>query len=63
MRWNFPVDHECPEVISYYEGFENDPMGEAMGAPMDEIYEGFNRRHMKGCVRCREFGAANIEVI
>lgn len=38
-------------------------MTEAMGAPVDDIMEGFERKHRKTCKRCQEYGAANIEVV
>ena len=33
-------------------------MTEAMGAPTDDIVEGFERRHRRLCKRCQEYGAA-----
>jgi hypothetical protein len=39
-----------------------DPLTKAMGAPVDDIVEGFGRKHRVTCKRCQEFGAANIEV-
>jgi hypothetical protein len=40
----------------------DDPMTEAMGAPTDDICEGFERKHRATCQRCQEYGAANVEV-
>jgi len=61
-RWHAPCDPECPEYEQYYRGLVDDPMTTAMGAPVDEIMEDFENKHRAGCERCREFGAANIEV-
>lgn len=57
-----PCDPDCPEYREYVEVLVNDPMTDAMGAPVDEIIEGFERRHRFKCERCRAYGAANIEV-
>jgi hypothetical protein len=62
-RWHAPLDPECPEVESYMSALFDDPMTSAMGAPVDDIVEGFERRHRRTCARCQEFGAANIEVV
>jgi hypothetical protein len=35
--------------------FGNPPM--AMGAPVEDITEEFERRHRKQCKRCQEYGA------
>jgi hypothetical protein len=32
------------------------------GAPLDDIGEGFDRKHKAKCKRCQEFGAANADV-
>jgi hypothetical protein len=63
MKYHAPLDPECPEVNSFMSSLFDDPMTEAMGAPTDEICEGFERRHRAKCKRCQEFGAANIEVV
>lgn len=63
MKWHAPVDPDCPEVREFTDSLLNDPMTEAMGAPVDEILEAFEARHRQTCERCREFGAANIEVV
>ncbi len=62
MKYHTPLDPDCPEVREFTDSLLNDPMTEAMGAPVDEILEGFEARHRKDCKRCQEFGAANIEV-
>lgn len=61
-RWYAPLDPECPEVRDYSDTLFDDPMTEAMGAPTDDIMADFARRHRQTCERCRDFGAANIEV-
>jgi hypothetical protein len=37
-------------------------MTTAMGAPTDDIVEGFERKHRRNCKRCQEYGCDNIEV-
>lgn len=63
MRYHAPLDPNCPKVTEFEEALFGDPMTVAMGAPTDDIMEGFYRRHRLGCNRCREFGNANIEVV
>lgn len=63
MRWNQPLDPDCPDVRKYEDGFYDDPMTEAMGAPMDDIMEDFHRVHLRTCKRCQEFSLANMEVV
>jgi hypothetical protein len=60
-HWNFPLDPECPSVADFREGLYGDPMTAAMGAPTDEIEEGFARQHRVKCERCREYGCANVD--
>ncbi len=62
-RYHAPLDPECPQVEAFTSALFDDPMTEAMGAPTDDIMEGFERKHRVKCKRCQEFGAANIEVI
>jgi hypothetical protein len=62
-HYHAPLDPECPEVAAFMESLFGDPMTAAMGAPTDEIVEGYERKHRHTCKRCQEFGAANIEVI
>jgi hypothetical protein len=61
-RWHAPVDPDCPEVREFSDNLFDDPMTSAMGAPVDEIMESFERKHRQKCKRCQEFGAANIQV-
>jgi hypothetical protein len=61
-RFHMPVDPGCPAVAAYRAMVSDDPMTEFIGAPVDEIMEGFERRHMAVCDRCRLYGAANIEI-
>jgi hypothetical protein len=61
-RWVAPLDPECPVVIEYTSTLFDDPMTKAMGAPTDDIMEGFARKHRSTCKRCQEYGAANIDV-
>ena len=62
-RWHAPCDPECPEYASYVEALFGDPMTQAMGAPVDEIMDDFEKRHRSKCKHCQEYGAANIEVV
>jgi hypothetical protein len=61
-RMHAPLDPECPQVADFMTALFDDPMTEAMGAPTDDICEGFARRHRGKCPRCQEYGAANIEI-
>jgi hypothetical protein len=61
-EWFAPLDPECPTVSAFMAELFNDPMTAAMGAPVDDICKDFERKHRKGCERCKEYGAANIEV-
>jgi hypothetical protein len=58
-----PVDPDCPAVAAFTHALLDDPMTEAMGAPVDEIIEGFERKHRADCKRCQDYGAANIEAV
>ena len=60
-RYVFPVDPDCPKVEEFNRALFEDPMTEAMGAPTDDIVEGFERRHRVVCARCQEYGAANVD--
>jgi hypothetical protein len=62
LRWHAPCDPDCPEYSGYVSALFDDPMTAAMGAPTDDIMEGFERRHRAECKRCQEYGAANIDV-
>ena len=63
MRYHHPVDPDCPKVREFYDTILDDPMTEAMGAPVDDIFEDFDRKHVSHCRRCQEYGCANIEVM
>jgi hypothetical protein len=61
--YHTPLDPECPKVSNYMSSLFDDPMTAAMGAPTDDIIEGFERNHRHTCERCQQYGAANIEVV
>jgi hypothetical protein len=63
MRYRAPLDPQCPAVADFMSSLLDDPMTKAMGAPVDDIVEGFEARHMKACQRCQEYGTANIEIL
>ena len=52
MRW--VLDPECPVVAEFMETLFGDP-AMAMGAPVEDITEEFERRHRKQCKRCQEY--------
>jgi hypothetical protein len=62
-RNHFPVDPQCPEVKRFVSSLFDDPMTAACGAPTDEILDAWEQRHLSACKRCREYAAANIEVV
>lgn len=62
MKYHEPLDPSCPAVARFSSDLHDDPMTKAMGAPVDEIMEGFARKHRMICPRCRAYGVANIEV-
>jgi len=57
-----PCDPQCPDVIAFLHSLLNDPLTHAMGAPIDDIIEGFEQKHMRTCMRCQEYGTANIDI-
>lgn len=61
MGYRFPLDPDCPGYAKIVDALMDDPMTEAMGAPVDDIMEDFGRRHRNRCQRCRDYGAANVE--
>lgn len=61
-RWVYPLDPNCPEYERFASTLFDDPMTSAMGAPTDDILEGFERKHRIKCKRCQEYGAANVDV-
>ena len=57
MRW--VLDPECPVVAEFMETLFGDPTM-AMGAPVEDITEDFERRHCKQCKRVRNMPSANV---
>src|SRR5262245_31594775 len=55
MRYVYPLDPECPVVAEFMETLFGDPTTMAMGAPVEDITEEFERRHRKQCKRCQEY--------
>lgn len=62
QQWYAPLDPDCEVANKYFSDLMEDPMTEAMGAPVDDIMDGFERKHRATCTRCQEYGAANIDV-
>lgn len=58
-QWRRPVDPECPEVKRYRSTLLDDPMSQY--APVDDILENWDRKHIQSCQRCQDYGAANIQ--
>ena len=56
MRYVYPLDPQCPVVAEFMETLFGDPTTMAMGAPVEDIIEEFERRHRKQCKRCQEYG-------
>lgn len=61
-RYVYPLDPHCPKVAEFTSSLFDDPMTAAMGAPVDDIMEGFEKGHRSSCPRCQAFGAANVDV-
>lgn len=61
-KYHAPLDPECPEAKRFLTTLFDDPMSTVSGAPLDEIVDEFERRHVPKCKRCQEFGLANIEI-
>ena len=61
-RYYLPLDPACPDVAAFTASLLDDPMTHAMGAPVDDIMDGFTKRHRAICQRCQEYGAANVEI-
>jgi hypothetical protein len=55
MPMRYPLDPQCPVVAEFMETLFGDP-SMAMGAPVEDIIEEFERRHRKQCKRCQEYG-------
>ncbi len=62
MPYVHPLDPECQPVAEFTKSLIDDPMTAATGAPIDDIMEGFARKHRVNCERCQRYGAANIYV-
>lgn len=58
FQWHAPLDPDCPDNPATR---PHDPMDDYCGC-MDEINADLETRHRAKCERCREYGAANIEV-
>ena len=61
-RWHAPVDPNCPAVLAQRAAYRNDPIMQESGCE-EEFMEDFETRHRAKCERCKQFGAANIEVV
>jgi hypothetical protein len=57
-----PCDPTCPDVIAFLHSLLDDPMTHAIGAPVDDIVDDWEARHLRKCARCQEFGTSNIDV-
>lgn len=62
FRYNMPLDPTCITVREYHQSHNEDPMSEMCGC-LDEIIEAWENKHRIICIRCQEFGTANIEVV
>jgi len=62
LRWNAPLDPQCPVVKKHYKSHANDPISQMCGC-LDDIHEAFERKHRAECKRCQEYGVANIGVV
>jgi hypothetical protein len=63
MKYHAPLDPLCIKANKFKHMVDDDPMTKAMGAPVDEIMEDFEKKHRKTCKQCQEYGLANIEVV
>lgn len=61
-QYHAPCDPNCPVYSDFLSSLYDDPMTEAMGAPTDDIVQGFESKHRAKCERCQAYGAANIDV-
>lgn len=61
FNYNYPLDPECPDIISYNLEY-GDPIMNESGC-FDEFYATFSGKHRADCKRCQEYGVANIEVV
>ena len=62
MRYVYPLDPECPVVAEFMETLFGDPTM-ALGAPVEDITEEFERQHRKQCERVRNTASANALAI
>lgn len=60
-RLDLPLDPECPEWSKAMSTLWDDPMTAYSGVG-DEVAASMEKVHRNLCLRCREYGAANIEV-
>jgi len=66
MKWNYPLDPDCDgtrQIEADIQCMNDDPMTVAMGAPVDEFAENWEKQHRASCTRCQKYGAAHAEVI
>jgi hypothetical protein len=61
-KWHAPLDPDCPANREFIQALLSDEMTIAMGAPVDEIVEDFEKKHRAKCKRCQEYGAANMDI-
>jgi len=59
-RWVYPLDDDCPAVIKFMQ-LADDPLMRESGC-FGEFYEDFAKSHRVKCLRCQEYGAANVDV-
>ncbi len=45
---------DCRAAQKFLRMLDADPMGRAMGAPFGEIIEGWLRKHIRTCEKCRK---------
>lgn len=62
FRNHAPLDPGCPDVMEFHECHIDDPISQMSGC-MGEITGDFEAKHRAVCLRCQEYGAANIEVV
>lgn len=64
MKYHAPLDPECPAVKSQRESmYSEESRAMCPGDVLDELFEDFEQKHRATCERCKQFGAANIEVV
>jgi len=61
-RYQAPLDPDCLDVIEFHQSHMDDPISQMSGC-MGEITESFEAKHRALCLRCQEYGSANIEVV